>query len=151
MEAFSATVDRVIYFSHENGYSVLHLRLDKPEEVSLAYKSGDGMFSDGNTAGAEDRRAAETVWPVGKIPRTRMQLMVNSYDRGLPISIKGIETYLASGAVRGIGPRLASRIVELFGEYTFNVLDYSSDRMLEVKGIGIDRMSKIMTAWGEQR
>ena len=68
-----------------------------------------------------------------------------------PSSIEGIEKYLASGMIRGIGPVYARKMVKAFGEAVFDVIEGEPDRMREVDGIGPVRARRITAAWAEQK
>ena len=69
-------------------------------------------------------------------PKFGRQFAVESWHEELPVTAKGIEEYLSSGMIKGIGPKYAKRIVKKFGAETFTVLDYAPERLLEVDGIG---------------
>jgi exodeoxyribonuclease V alpha subunit len=66
-----------------------------------------------------------------------------------PASIEGIERYLASGMIRGIGPVYAKKLPRAFGEKVFDVIEAEPDRLCEVDGIGHVRASRIVTAWAD--
>src|SRR5258708_35698968 len=68
-----------------------------------------------------------------------------------PTSIDGIERYLASGMIRGIGPVYAKKLVRAFGEKVFDVIEAEPDRLRQVGGIGAVRASRITAAWSEQK
>ena len=68
-----------------------------------------------------------------------------------PTGAEGIEKYLASGQMRGIGPAMAKRIVAAFGEATFDIIEANPERLKEVSGIGPMRASRIMSGWAEQK
>jgi exodeoxyribonuclease V alpha subunit len=68
-----------------------------------------------------------------------------------PTGAEGIEKYLASGYMRGIGPAMAKRIVAVFGEHTFEVIEASPERLKEVGGIGPKRAERIVRGWAEQK
>ena len=68
-----------------------------------------------------------------------------------PTTAEGIEKYLGSGMVRGIGPKLAERIVAAFGEATFEIIEASPEKLREVSGIGEFRAGKIAAGWVEQK
>src|SRR5690348_853451 len=68
-----------------------------------------------------------------------------------PTSADGIEKYLSSGMIRGIGPAYAKKLVRLFGEKVFDVIEASPERLREVDGIGPIRAARILTAWAEQK
>ena len=76
---------------------------------------------------------------------------VERCEATMPTSVAGIERYLASGAVSGIGPVSASRIVDHFGERTIQVLDSEPDLLCEVAGISAKRLEVIKDSWSQQR
>jgi exodeoxyribonuclease V alpha subunit len=84
-------------------------------------------------------------------PKHGPQFKAEVCEQTLPATVAGIQGYLGSGMIKGIGPRFAERIVDLFKEDTFNVIEAAPERLLEVSGIGLDRMTKITTAWKEQK
>ncbi len=79
------------------------------------------------------------------------QFRVNAYHRRSPETVIGIERYLSSGVVPGIGPELAKRIVSHFGLDTIEVIEHHPKRLHEVDGIGAARAQKIASAWDQQR
>ncbi len=83
-------------------------------------------------------------------PRFGRQFKVRTYRVLLPATLQGIEDYLATGNIRGIGQELARRLVEKFGERTLEVIDAEPNRLLEVPGIGAKRLEMIQTAWQAQ-
>ena len=68
-----------------------------------------------------------------------------------PTTAEGIERYLASGQMRGIGPAMAKRIVAAFGDATFDIIEANPERLKEVSGIGPMRASRIVAGWAEQK
>jgi exodeoxyribonuclease V alpha subunit len=68
-----------------------------------------------------------------------------------PTSVDGIEKYLGSGVIRGIGPVYAKKLVRVFGERVFDVIEAEPDRLREVDGIGPVRASRITAPWAEQK
>lgn len=77
--------------------------------------------------------------------------MVENYTTVLPATIQGIQRYLGSGLIKGIGPRFAERIVERFGVDTLEVIENEPGRLIEVPGLGPKRTKKIAAAWEEQK
>jgi exodeoxyribonuclease V alpha subunit len=69
----------------------------------------------------------------------------------LPATIQGIRRYLGSGLIKGIGPKMAERIVDHFGEKTLRVIEEALGRLVEVPGLGPKRTTMITAAWEEQR
>ncbi|MCU0735741.1 MAG: helix-hairpin-helix domain-containing protein, partial [Methylotetracoccus sp.] len=68
-----------------------------------------------------------------------------------PTTLEGIEKYLGSGMVRGIGPHFAKKLVKAFGESVFDVIEQSPERLLELDGIGPKRQERVTSAWAEQK
>src|SRR4030042_1281294 len=79
------------------------------------------------------------------------QFQVESFEVTVPATLHGIQKYLASGLIKGIGPIMSERIVEKFGLHTLEVIEETPERLSEVEGIGPKRISMITKAWGEQR
>ena len=84
-------------------------------------------------------------------PKHGLQFKAEVCEKRLPSTLAENEGYLGSGMIKGIGPRFAERIVSCFKEETFNVIETTPERLLEVPGIGADRTKKIITAWEEQK
>ena len=84
-------------------------------------------------------------------PKHGQQFQAELCEQTLPATIAGIESYLGSGMIKGIGPKLAERITAHFKEQTFDIIEQNPNRMLEVSGIGMDRLGKINAAWQEQK
>jgi exodeoxyribonuclease V alpha subunit len=84
-------------------------------------------------------------------PRYGLQFQVDHWEKVDPATIEGIEKYLGSGLIKGIGPTYAKRLVSAFGLETLRVLSEEPLRILEVDGIGEVRARRIMHAWQEQR
>jgi exodeoxyribonuclease V alpha subunit len=84
-------------------------------------------------------------------PTHGSQFKAEICEQTLPATLAGIQGYLGSGMIKGIGPKLAERIVGKFKEDTFDVIEQTPRRLLEVPGIGMDRTGKITKAWQEQK
>ncbi len=84
-------------------------------------------------------------------PKHGPQFKAEVCEQTLPATIAGIQGYLGSGMIKGIGPRFAERIVSCFKEETFKVIESTPERLLEVPGIGEERTKKIIAAWEEQK
>lgn len=84
-------------------------------------------------------------------PKFGEQFKLTYYKTTTPASVHGIEKYLGSGLIKGIGPVMAKRIVKLFGEQTLDVIEASVERLMEVPGIGAKRIGMIGKAWAEQK
>jgi len=96
-----------------------------------------------------DAYALRGNWTVH--PKYGEQFKFESYEVLYPETKEGIEKYLASGLIKGIGPMLAKRIVKRFGKESLNIIENETDRLLEVEGIGEKKLAIIKEAWAEQR
>ena len=88
---------------------------------------------------------------MGLAPAYGRQFEVESYTTVLPATVQGIERYLGSGLIKGIGPRTAARIVGHFGVDTLRVIEEQPQRLVEVAGLGPKRTAMIGQAWEEQK
>jgi exodeoxyribonuclease V alpha subunit len=84
-------------------------------------------------------------------PRFGRQFQVESCSQSMPATAHGIQRYLASGMVRGIGPALAERLMDRFGTSVLDVLEQSPERLTEIEGIGARKLERIRSSWEEQR
>ena len=142
MEKIKCTIERITFQNPENGYSVLQATIKSyREEQTLV-----GTFHE-VTVGAV--LTVEGNWRVDK--RYGRQFVVEKWTEELPADIIGIEKYLGSGLVKGIGPKFAKLIVAKFGLDTFNVIETEPDKLLEVYGIGKGRVAKIQASWEKQK
>ena len=155
MDTLSGAVERITYYNPENGYTVLRLRPDTKMANRFTNKSSlnaDGLAT--VVGSLPELSPGEHLRLQGQWdnhPKHGPQFKAEVCEQTLPATVAGIQGYLGSGMIKGIGPRFAERIVELFKEDTFNVIEATPERLLEVSGIGLDRMNKITTAWKEQK
>ena len=152
MDNLSGSVERITFYNPENGYTVLRLRPEVRGRQHLPGLSFDGLVTVvGNlpelTPGEHLR--LQGVWD--NHPKHGKQFKAEVCEQVLPSTVAGMESYLGSGMVKGIGPKLAERIVGHFREATFEIIENKPERLLEVPGIGQDRTGKIMAAWQEQK
>lgn len=135
-------VERITYHNEENGYTVL--RMSVPGHAELITVVGNMPEpAPGEMLSVSGR------WE--KDPRYGMQLHAASCEPAVPATAEGVEKFLASGLIRGIGPATARKIVELFGEDTISVLDEEPERLLQVRGINEKKAEDIAQSWREQR
>ena len=155
MDILSGAVERITYYNPENGYTVLHLRPDSKMANRFTNKSSlnaDGLAT--VVGSLPELSPGEHLRLQGQWdnhPKHGPQFKAEVCEQTLPATVAGIQGYLGSGMIKGIGPRFAERIVEIFKEETFNVIESTPQRLLEVPGIGEDRKQKITTAWKEQK
>ena len=128
--------------NEENGYTVARVKVTGRRDPVTAVGS---MMNP--TPGEKVRMKGE--WT--NHPRFGEQFHFTFCESSVPATVYGIEKYLGSGLIRGIGPVMARRMVEKFGEDTLEVIDSESSRLQEVEGIGEKRIGMIRKAWEEQR
>ena len=142
MEQLRCSVERITFRNEENGYTVLRCHAkgfqDLVTAVGCMPETHVGSFL---LLGGE--------WRVD--PKFGRQFSVSSFEETMPATALGIEKYLGSGLVRGVGPKLARRIVKAFGTETLNIIDDRPERLLEVSGIGQQRVEQIRKSWQEQK
>lgn len=129
METVSGYVEKIVYRNEENGYTVMTVFEDK-EEITCV-----GTFryiNEGEYAKLKGHFAVH--------PSYGEQLIVEEYEITVPEDAKAIGRYLGSGAIKGLGPALADRIVRRFGEDTFRIIEEEPERLSQVKGIS-ERMA----------
>ncbi|MBQ9538743.1 MAG: ATP-dependent RecD-like DNA helicase [Treponema sp.] len=142
LQRLSGQIERVTYTNSENGYTIAKVKV---------YGRRDLVTVVGNivdpTPGAILKMSGE--WSTH--PRYGEQFKVVFYETAVPATVHGIEKYLGSGLIKGIGPVMAKRIVKLFGEETLEVIEHEAGRLVEVPGIGKQRVEMIQRAWEEQK
>src|SRR5215208_4184628 len=142
LEALAGTVERVTFHNAESGFAVLKVQArgkrDLVTVVGHAPVIGAGEWVTASGAWVSDRTHG-------------LQFQADVLKATPPTGVEGIERYLASGQMRGIGPAMAKRIVAAFGESTFEIIEAAPERLTEVSGIGPWRASRIVAGWAEQK
>ncbi len=141
MEAFEGTIESVLFFNPDNGYSVLRFSADGRDKMVIV-----GTFP---PLAPGERLKVEGEWETNA--KYGPQLKVARFQPVLPAGLKGIEKYLSCGLIKGIGPALAKRIVAVFGDQTLDVLEKQPQRMTEVSGIGASKLADIKASWSSHR
>jgi len=142
MDQIFGYVERITFANPENGFTVARLKQPRKSELTTIVGAMPGL-----TAGESVRLLGE--WKTN--PTHGLQFAVTECHIETPSDVVGIQKYLESGMVRGIGPIYAKRIVKMFGEKTLDVIDQTPDCLLEVNGIGEKRVEKIKRCWKEQK
>ncbi|NJC84092.1 SF1B family DNA helicase RecD2 [Planosporangium mesophilum] len=137
-----AVLERLTYVNEETGYTVARVATDR---------SSDLLTVVGALLGAQPGESLRLVGRWSSHPKFGRQFEVESYTTVLPATIQGIQRYLGSGLVKGIGPVFAERIVAHFGLDTLRVIEEEPARLIEVPGLGPKRTAKITAAWDEQK
>src|SRR5512141_217995 len=155
MDILSGSVERITFYNPENGYTVLRLRPEHQRGIHGAPKaslSSDGLATVvGNLPEVSPGEFLQLQGQWSRHPTHGSQFKAEVCEQTLPATLAGIQGYLGSGLIKGIGPKLAERIVAKFKEDTFDVIEQTPERLLEVPGIGVDRTGKITKAWQEQK
>jgi exodeoxyribonuclease V alpha subunit len=149
MENLSGSVERITYYNPENGYSVIRLR---PERASGRGVSREGLVT--VVGNLPELSAGEYLRLQGQWinhPTHGLQFQSEICEQTLPATAAGMRRYLGSGLIKGIGPRLAERIVGRFGIDTLAVIEEHPERLQEVVDIGPKRARLIARAWQEQK
>lgn len=135
-------IERITFQSDETGFTVARLKEKGRRELTVIV---------GNMPSIQEGEVivCQGFWKNDK--RHGWQFQVTDYDVELPSTVAGIQKYLASGMIKGIGSVFAERIVQYFGKETLKVIDENPDSLVEVNGIGDKRVETIKTYWKEQR
>jgi exodeoxyribonuclease V alpha subunit len=140
-EVLAGLVERVTSHNAENGFCVLRVKARGQRDL-ITVLGHAAMISTGEFV------QASGTWVND---RTHGVQFKASLLRAPPTTIEGIEKYLGSGMIRGIGPVYAKKLVRAFGEAVFDIIQQEPDRLREVTGIGPMRAERIIAGWAEQR
>ncbi|MFF8264775.1 ATP-dependent RecD-like DNA helicase [Streptomyces virginiae] len=136
-------LERITYANEDSGYTVAR--------VDTGRGSGDLLTVVGSLLGAQPGESLRMEGRWGSHPQYGRQFSVENYRTVLPATVQGIRRYLGSGLIKGIGPKIADRIVEHFGTDTLDVIEAEPKRLIEVPGLGPKRTKLIGAAWEEQK
>ncbi|MCS7046575.1 MAG: AAA family ATPase, partial [Gemmataceae bacterium] len=141
-ETLSGTIDRVAFHNAENGFVVLRVRVPgRRQPVTVV----------GQTPQAVAGESIEATGSWKQDPEHGEQFQAETLRTAPPHTLDGIEKYLGSGLIKGIGPYYAKKIVAAFGPRTLQVIDESPTYLKEVKGIGPRRIQQIRESWRQQK
>ena len=141
-ESLSGLIERVTFFNEDNGFAVLQVKVNGRRDLvtvvgSLpAVSAGEWINAQGHWI--QDREFG-------------LQFRGDALTSTAPTTREGIEKYLGSGMVKGIGPVYARKLVGAFGEKIFDIIEHESARLEDVAGIGPKRRHRIKDAWAEQK
>jgi exodeoxyribonuclease V alpha subunit len=141
-ESLEGQVERIVYSSDDTLYAVAKLKVRGiPGEVTVV----------GQLAGINPGEVLTVSgkWEVHS--KYGQQFKATGYRVSRPAQVQGIQKYLGSGLIRGIGPETAKRLVQRFGAKTLEVIEHSAENLLDVEGIGEKRLEMIRRAWEDQR
>src|ERR1700722_15288818 len=141
-EVLAGLVERVTYQNAENGFCVIRVKARSQRDLvtvvghAATIAAGEWITASGDWV--NDRTHGQ-------------QFRARFLKTSEPTTVEGIEKYLASGMIRGIGPTYAKKLLRAFGEKVFEVIEAQADRLREVGGIGPVRAGRIVAAWAEQK
>lgn len=141
-ETIDGSVERVTFHNEESGFCVLRVKVRGHKDL---------VTITGNAASINPGEYVECqgIWFNDK--NYGLQFKCRRLTVVPPSTLEGIEKYLGSGMIKGIGPHFAKKLVKAFGEQVFDVIEETPERMLELPGIGSKRKERVVTAWAEQK
>ena len=142
MEYLRCVVERITYQNAENGYSVIKCRAKGFSDLVTVVGSMPDVHV-GSVLTLTGR------WRVDA--KYGRQFSMETFEETLPATVFGIEKYLGSGLIKGIGPKFAKKIVQEFGKDTLDVIEEDPDALIRVPGIGKLRVERIKKSWAEQK
>jgi exodeoxyribonuclease V alpha subunit len=135
-------IERITYSNEENGFTIAKVKV---------YGNPDLVTVVGNLIDPMPGEVIKMKGEWANHPKYGEQFKIKQYKTSVPASIHGIQKYLGSGLIKGIGPIMAKRIVNNFKEETLEVIENEIERLVEVNGIGKKRIDMIKNAWDEQK
>jgi len=142
LEHLRCVVERITYQNPENGYSVIKCRAKGFADLVTVI----GNMPDVHVGSVLSLCGS---WKVDK--KYGRQFSMETFEETLPATVYGIEKYLGSGLIKGIGPKFAKQIVNKFKEQTLEVIENEPDLLIDVQGIGKIRVERIKKSWAEQK
>ena len=142
MDHLRCVVERITYQNPENGYSVIRCRAKGYSDLVTVV----GLMPETHVGAV---LSLEGAWKVD--PKYGRQFTAEKFEETLPATVFGIEKYLGSGLIKGIGPKFAKKIVQQFGKDTLDIIEENPDSLIEVPGIGRLRVDRIKESWAEQK
>ena len=142
MQKIRCVVERITYQNPENGYSVLKCRVKDYSDLvpvignMIDANVGSVLVCDGN-------------WKVDA--KYGRQFVAENWEETLPATVYGMEKYLGSGLIKGVGPKFAKKIVQKYGVDTFTVIEDNVEILIEIEGIGKKRVQMIAESWERQK
>ena len=142
VERLSGSVERVTFHSEESGFCVLRVKVKGQRELITVI---------GSTASITPGEYVEGIGICHNDRTHGLQFKANQLKVVPPSTLEGIEKYLGSGMVKGIGPHFAKILVKAFCEEVFTVIETEPEKLLTLPGIGQKRMERVTSAWAEQK
>lgn len=142
-ERIHGVVERVTFHNPENGFCVLKVKVQAQQDLVT-------VVGNAPTISAGEHIECSGEWHQDKV--YGQQFKANHYLKSIaPSTLEGMEKYLGSGLIKGIGAHTAKILIKNFGENVFTVLENEPERLMELSGIGAKRKEQIIRSWGEQK
>ena len=141
-QSITGIVERITFAAEDTGYTVARLQVTGQQELLTII---------GNFANLQAGQTLKLYGYWKNHPKYGLQFAVLNYEETKPATITGLEKYLGSGLIKGLGPVMAKRIVKYFALETLKIIEEDIDRLIEVEGIGKKRVSMIKQAWETQK
>ncbi len=135
-------LERITYHNQENAYTIAKMKVGGRHDLVTVV---------GNLLSVSPGEVLKLKGEWHNHPKFGEQFKISSYESVIPATVKGIERYLGSGLINGIGPVMAKRLVTKFGLETLQVIETDTKRLAEVDGIGDKRIEMIKKAWDDQK
>ena len=140
--SLTGLIERVTFHNEETGFCVVRVKVEGHRDLVT-------VVGRASSINAGEWLTAEGAWVQDR--DHGMQLKAEVLQTSAPTSREGIEKYLGSGLIKGIGPVYAKKLVDKFGEDVFAIIDGQSARLEQVRGIGQERRRLIKAAWGSKK
>jgi len=135
-------LERITYHNEENAYTIAKMKVGGRHDLVTVV---------GNLLSVSPGEVLKLKGEWHNHPKFGQQFKITSFESVIPATVKGIEKYLGSGLIKGIGPIMAKRLVTKFGLETLRVIETDTKRLAEVDGIGDKRIEMIKEAWDDQK
>ena len=135
-------IERITYTNEENGFTIARVKV---------YGRGDLVTVVGNLMAPNPGEILKMRGEWANHPKYGEQFKIVQYKTAVPASVYGIQKYLGSGLIKGIGPVMAKRIVAKFGKDTLDIIENEIEKLAEVDGIGKKRIQMVKKAWEDQK
>ena len=135
-------IERITFANEENGFTIAKMKVQGEKELVTVV---------GNFPGINPGEVLELLGAWSNHPKFGNQFKAETFKSVMPATAAGIEKYLGSGLIKGIGPVMASRLVKHFGVNTLEIIDTNPESLEEVEGIGKKRVQMIRSAWDAQK
>ncbi|UCE52961.1 MAG: ATP-dependent RecD-like DNA helicase [Desulfobacterales bacterium] len=138
----SGQIERITYTNEENGFTIAKVKVRGQRDLVTVV---------GNLIAPTPGEVLEMRGEWAKHPKFGEQFKVVQVKTKVPVTVYGIKKYLGSGLVKGLGPVMAGRIVDKFGQKTLDIIENKIERLAQVEGIGTKRIAMIARAWEDQK